>query len=274
MKLRHCLAFVFASAAIALTSAAARADQVFCNPIVRHVTPATANAARDSTYDILVRSFGSAQITHARLAILEDNREYEMDVPVQGGARLADEDGWLVTQYRPIALHFNTAISMQAVWIESYTDEDGNNTDCLSDPSVPLVPPTNVHAAKVQEQLNDASRANPAAIDVPLQDGIPFITPENCANKYVDADLTRVVSPALLSDRSAEIPSDITVLIRINLKPDGELASAVMQQSTGDLALDKAALTAAQQAHYSPKKVNCIAFAGSYIFRARFDPSK
>jgi len=247
---------------------------VFCNPIIRYVTPATPNADTDTTYDMLVRSFGNVEVTNAKIAILEGNREYEMDVPVQYGARLADEDGWLITQFRPVALHFQKPVSLQAVWIESFTDDKGNSTECLPDAAVPLVPATDVRAKQVHEQLESYTRENPLPVAVSLQDGIPFITPDNCTNRYVEADLTQVVSPAERLNPFTARDADVTVLIRINLKPDGELDSAVMQESSGDLGLDKAALTAAKQARYSPKKVNCIPFAGSYLFRAKFDRTK
>jgi TonB family protein len=225
----------------------------------------------DTTYDMLVRTFGNAEVTKAKIAILEGNREYETDVPVQSGARLADEDGWLITQFRPVALQFQRPISLQAVWIESFTNGKGNSTECLPDAAVPLVPATDERAQQVHEQLESYTRENPLAVAVRLQDGIPFITPDNCTNRYVEADLTRVVSPAERLNPFTAKDADVTVLIRINLQPDGELDSAVMQHSSGNVALDKAALTAAKQARFSPKKVNCIPFAGSYLFRAEFD---
>jgi TonB family protein len=60
----------------------------------------------------------------------------------------------------------------------------------------------------------------------------------------------------------------VTVLIRA----DGTVQSASVARSSGNAALDAAAVAAASKTTYLPKTLNCKAVPGAYLFKVTFDP--
>ncbi|MBV9272060.1 MAG: energy transducer TonB [Candidatus Eremiobacteraeota bacterium] len=256
--------------------AAARADQIFCAANVAYLTPATPHAVSDTTYDVVLRTFGKGEITHVKLAILEQNREYEVDVPALSKAQITDDiTGLRVDQFRPLALRFSKPVGVQGIWIEELGDDHGNGATCISNPSVPppAQTPKDDKYARSLARLDKFARTDPLAVSVPVQARIAFTMPENCEKSYVDVTPAPVVVPEYPeAAKGAGVP-EVTVIVRLSILADGEIDGVAIVQSSGNAPIDAAALNAARQSKYSPKKLNCIPFAGIYLFRATFDPN-
>jgi TonB family protein len=73
--------------------------------------------------------------------------------------------------------------------------------------------------------------------------------------------------------RSAKGLAYVAVQIEVTIDPSGNLVAAHVYKSSGNLAIDDAALKAASLSKYSPKLVNCQGTTGYYLFRADFDPN-
>lgn len=88
-------------------------------------------------------------------------------------------------------------------------------------------------------------------------------------------------------------PSAVQVAVAVTIAPDGQLLEARIAQSSGNMAMDQAALTAARQSTYEPKTiaipvrrqagagsqntndgVACKSVTGTYLFRVTFEPNR
>lgn len=92
-----------------------------------------------------------------------------------------------------------------------------------------------------------------------------------CANPNVPAHVLQAVDPAY-PDSAAQAHVYGTVLIAVTLSETGAVVSTSISKSSGNAALDDAALHAAQTSSYAPDYVNCRPVGGTYIFRAIFEP--
>ena len=64
----------------------------------------------------------------------------------------------------------------------------------------------------------------------------------------------------------------VTVNVKVTVGPSGNLIGASVYKSSGNMAIDQAALRAARESNYSPKLVDCQPTQGDYLFRADFQP--
>jgi TonB family protein len=82
--------------------------------------------------------------------------------------------------------------------------------------------------------------------------------------------------PAAVNPAAPQVPFRITrvvsAVVAVTITPSGSVAGAKIYKSSGNAAIDKAVLTAAEKSTYSPKIVNCVAVQGTYLFYARFAP--
>jgi TonB family protein len=92
-----------------------------------------------------------------------------------------------------------------------------------------------------------------------------------CSVPNKDATVTHMVSPDF--PQSARTFSRFvgTARVAVTVSPTGTMESARIVQSTGNFALDQAALMAARQSTYSPKVVDCQPVTGDYLFMVTFD---
>lgn len=67
-------------------------------------------------------------------------------------------------------------------------------------------------------------------------------------------------------------PSHGTVVIRVDLSPQGEMIGHKFMETTGNPNLDMEALTVAHRVKYSPEIINCKPVGGSYLFVVDFSP--
>ncbi len=91
-----------------------------------------------------------------------------------------------------------------------------------------------------------------------------------CAEPNRDATITKVVQPEY--PRSASGLGPVTVQIQVTVDASGNLEGARVYKSSGNKAIDDAALKAVTLTKYSPKIINCQAVRGDYLFRADFEP--
>ncbi|HEY8312563.1 MAG TPA: energy transducer TonB [Candidatus Baltobacteraceae bacterium] len=86
------------------------------------------------------------------------------------------------------------------------------------------------------------------------------------------ATVTHAASPAYpASERNAGHGVE-TALVKVTLDATGKVVAASVAQSTDNLALDRAAVDAANASTYSPGEVNCRPQGGTFLFRVVFAP--
>jgi TonB family protein len=93
----------------------------------------------------------------------------------------------------------------------------------------------------------------------------------SCATPNAEAATINVVPPDYPdSARDLQLGA-VSALVLVTLDAHGALQNARIAQSSGNLAIDQAALRSARASTYSAKIANCVPVAGSYIFHADFD---
>jgi protein TonB len=98
----------------------------------------------------------------------------------------------------------------------------------------------------------------------------PTSTPKPaCANPNIEATTTNAVQPET-PDIAREQGATGTTQVKVTLTPTGSVTSATVYKSSGNQALDNAAVMAAKQSTYAPAVENCVKVPGDYIFRVDF----
>jgi len=94
----------------------------------------------------------------------------------------------------------------------------------------------------------------------------------NCSISNSPATTLRASQP-VYPDAARILHAGGVAAVRLNIGPDGGLIATELVKSTGNKALDQAALNAAENSIYAPGIVNCRPVAGHYIFKVTFDPN-
>lgn len=94
---------------------------------------------------------------------------------------------------------------------------------------------------------------------------------QQCATPYVEATATYAAQPAVPATTRVERTTFVDLILVIG--PTGNLKSVQLNKSSGNSALDAAAMDAARRSTFSPKVVNCNAVIGQYMFRVSFAPN-
>ena len=103
----------------------------------------------------------------------------------------------------------------------------------------------------------------------------PTPTPKPaCADPFREATMTNGVSPEYPESAKEQGLGPVTVIVKITLSPSASVDSSSVLQSSGNMAIDQAALLAARQSSYAPKLSDCKPVEGTYSFRANFDPGQ
>ena len=89
----------------------------------------------------------------------------------------------------------------------------------------------------------------------------------NVALRQAQGDTSR--SPRI----NQTCPRRVTVQIAVTIDPSGKLVAEHVFKSSGNQAIDEAALQSASGSKYSPKLVDCQAVTADYLFRVDFDPN-
>ena len=104
--------------------------------------------------------------------------------------------------------------------------------------------------------------------------GPPASTPKpQCQTPFKDATMTSQVAPEYPESAKEANLGPVVVIVKLTLSPSASVLSTSIISSSGNSAIDQAALLAARQSSYSPKIEDCKPVEGSYSFRASFDPS-
>jgi len=73
----------------------------------------------------------------------------------------------------------------------------------------------------------------------------------------------------------ANVPMGTEVDVRLTIEPNGKMyantSGVSIARSSGNTALDQAAIDDAQRSSYAPKIINCTPVSSTYVFRARYD---
>jgi TonB family protein len=92
--------------------------------------------------------------------------------------------------------------------------------------------------------------------------------PLRCVASTREAKVTTPVAP----DLPADIHGPLEAVVKVTVAADGSVKNVSVYRSSGNVRVDEAMLTAAKQATYSPKIVNCTAVEGDYLFRVQLTP--
>jgi TonB family protein len=92
-----------------------------------------------------------------------------------------------------------------------------------------------------------------------------------CATADEQAVVTNVATPEYPESARDLQLGPVSVLVKVTLDGRGDLQDASIQQSSGNSAIDAAAMRAARDSSYAPRIVNCVDVPGAYIFRADFN---
>lgn len=91
----------------------------------------------------------------------------------------------------------------------------------------------------------------------------------NCSIANVPATTLKMAQP-VYPDAARIVHASGVAAVQLTIGPDGGLTSTELVMSTGNKALDQAALDAAENSIYAPKIVNCRPVAGRYLFKVTF----
>lgn len=94
----------------------------------------------------------------------------------------------------------------------------------------------------------------------------------SCKFPILEPTVTNPVAPVYPVSARALNLDVITVLVEVTLSPSGKATGAKLNRSSGNLAIDRAAVRAALDSTYAPSLVNCKPVVGDYIMRVEFDP--
>ena len=94
----------------------------------------------------------------------------------------------------------------------------------------------------------------------------------SCSTPYQDATVVRPAVPIYPNDAHERRVAMVYLVVVIS--PDAKIESVRIAQSSGDAALDAAAMRAARESVFTPKIANCRPIESQYVFRARLDPEK
>jgi protein TonB len=98
----------------------------------------------------------------------------------------------------------------------------------------------------------------------------PTPTPPRCSQPHKDAIATRPVEPEY-PDMARQQGAVGTVQVKVTLSASGAVLATAVYKSSGNQALDRAAISAAKASSYSPEVDDCQAQSGKdYLFRVDF----
>jgi TonB family protein len=89
---------------------------------------------------------------------------------------------------------------------------------------------------------------------------------------FRDVTVQNGVTPAYPASAAAAGIGETQVTVRVDVASDGSVRSSRIYKSSGNRALDDAALAAAAKSTYLPKIVNCKTVDGTYDYIVTFDP--
>lgn len=95
-----------------------------------------------------------------------------------------------------------------------------------------------------------------------------------CDRPFSDATVVQAVAPNYPDSARKLKLGPVTVLVNVTIGANGNLVATSIAHSSGNANIDQEALRAARQSTYRARTVNCAAVAGTYLFRADFNPKE
>ena len=130
-----------------------------------------------------------------------------------------------------------------------------------------------IFAAEGSTYLPRILQCKPVTGDYIAREDFVEPTPDpSCPVRYQEITITHSVKPEYPDGAHALGLGQVMVLVAVNIGPDGTVRSVSIDKSSGNMAVDMAAMNAAKASSYSPKIVNCTPTSGSYLFVAQFVP--
>lgn len=93
-----------------------------------------------------------------------------------------------------------------------------------------------------------------------------------CPEPNREATVTKAQEPDYPQSAKPLGLGPVTAEIAVTIDPSGKVVAAHVFKSSGNQAIDEAALKAASGSQYSPKLLNCQAVTADYLFRSDFEP--
>ncbi len=84
-----------------------------------------------------------------------------------------------------------------------------------------------------------------------------------CVSRHVDAQATQLADPEM-PPIAAMMHATGSVKVLVDLDESGKLKGTSVLASSGNAALDRAALETVRESEFSPEKIDCQGVAGSY----------
>lgn len=113
--------------------------------------------------------------------------------------------------------------------------------------------------------------SNGSATSGPMPSSGPTATPKpSCVTPFADATTREKYAPEM-PELAREQGLSGTAHVQVQLSATGSVTAVKIFESTGNSALDDAALEAARRTTYSPKIVDCERVPGTYLFRVEFE---
>lgn len=110
----------------------------------------------------------------------------------------------------------------------------------------------------------------PAAALQPLSRYGSTVAVASCQNPNAEVSALNPAAPDL---PRAQMPAHpVSAIVEVTVAASGKATAARVYKSSGNANVDRAVVTAAEKSTYSPKRVNCTAVSGTYLFRANFKP--
>lgn len=114
-----------------------------------------------------------------------------------------------------------------------------------------------------------------SAAPAPPAPSAPPGTPKPaCKTPYQDATAVNPMTPDYPDSAREMGLGEVQVAVEVTIGPSGNLMDAKIAQSSNNMAIDQAALSAARGSTYAPKIVNCQPVVGTYLFKVTFDPNQ
>jgi TonB family protein len=236
-------------------------DPIYCPVYVRTVLPVSTLPDGSQTFAFLLEADGESGIASGALAIYAGNDRYEAPflntvVRPRSGKGIAGA---------PIVVRFARDVVPDAAYVRVLAA--GASGPCAV--SNPWMRDRSNRPTSPGLSADDEAALLRLAAGVVAEDPTGPISESapSCSQGYTDAVVTKPFEPDY--PQSARGASG-TALIKVLIRPDGQLYNASVYKSSGEPALDESAYYAATHSTYEAATFRCRPMMGSFLFRVVF----
>lgn len=257
----------------------AQAITEFC-PAALNVAPVATNGGAARTYGIELYA-GSAREVGATVVFDTSRGWFDVKIPQTSLTKsyrsfpLMNQQQWRMSVYasNPFYVRFPSAVTLNNAfithaqsWGDAFGWADRGEITC------PLVGGMGSQAnfggtkrAPVGPELKVLSTPPSGASYLAAEARAP-LEPDSCKKPYTQATAKHSVMPTYPDFSSTAGDNIANIAIELALNPDGSVTDAWVLAGSGDAALDKAALTAAETSTYTGATEYCHAAPSVYVF--------